>query len=117
MDISSIIYNWLDLIWIPITFIVLPRIQWLEALTVIICSSIMLRLQIEVAEIYGKGVGWTGWLPYDPYHKGLVVYSVIIAIYFLLMLFLVKHKWKAHFLLSLSVFFNAFIISSIVMAI
>lgn len=117
MDIPSILYNWLDLIWIPITFIVLPRIQWLEALIVIICSSIMLRLQIEVVETYGRVQGWTGWLPYDAYHKGLVTYSVIIAIYILLMLFLVKNKWKAHFLLSLSIFFNAFIISSIVMAI
>ena len=112
MDIVS---QWLDLIWIPIALIVLPRKQWIEALVLIICSAIMLRLQIDMVKQYGKPGGMTGWLSFELYHKGLVTYSVIIAIYIIASLMLYRHGWLIHLSLAIGVFFNAFILSTIVM--
>ena len=109
------IYQWLDLFWIPIVFLVLPKHQWVEALVVIICSVIMMRFQIELVEDLGFEEGFTGFLDFDPYKKALVTYSIIIMAYIVGMLILNKHNWRAHLVLSFSVFFNAFIISSIVL--
>ena len=109
------LYNWIDLLWIPVALLVLPRNQWLEALFVIFCAVIMLRLQVELVAVLGWDGGFTGYLPYDPYIKGLIAYSIIIAVYMILLLVLKLYKWRAHIILSVSVFFNAFIVSSIVM--
>lgn len=113
----DIIYQWLDLIWIPIALVVLPRKQWVEALVLIACSAVMLRLQIDMVEQYGKPGGITGWLPFDLYHKGLIAYSLVIVVYIIASLMLYRHGWLIHLSLAIGVFFNAFIISTIVMVI
>lgn len=109
--------QWLDLLWLPIPFLILPKHQWLEAFIVMICSSVMMRFQVELVEELGYKNGLTGYLPFDPYNKALITYSIIIALYIILMLILNKYNWRAHIVLSFSIFFNAFIISSIVLAI
>lgn len=116
-EVINWLVDWLDLLWIPVALVILPRFQWLEALSMIICAAIMLRMQVELAQGAGAEYGLTGWLVYPAFYKGMAVYSAAIALYIILMLVLVRYHWRAHILLSFSVFFNAFILSSIVIAI
>lgn len=110
------IFPWLDLLWIPLALLVLPKMQWLESCAVIICSAIMLRLQVEMFDGFGYSNGVFGFLPYDIFIKGMVAYSLIIALYMIAILILNQYRWRAHIVLSLSVFFNASIFSAIIMA-
>lgn len=111
------LYNWIDLLWIPIALIVLPLRQWIEALTLIICCVIMLRLQIETLDAYDFNGGLTGWFDFDLYHKGLFAYSLVIAAYLILALILYRHGWFIHLSWAIGIFFQAFIFSSLIMII
>lgn len=114
-EISSLVYNWLDLFWIPLALIVLPKNQWLESMTLIICSIIMLRLQIETLSQYNFQEGFTGWFDFDLYHKGLFAYSLVIAAFMILSLILQKNGWIIHLSWVIGIVFQALIFSTIIM--
>jgi hypothetical protein len=109
--------GWLDVVWIPVAAMAVHTGQRLKAVAFVVLCMIVMRLQIEIVESTGFRKGFTGLLDSSLYHRGLVTYGIFITIYLLLSYFSPYTKGVIYLAASISIFFMAFLVSSIVMII
>ena len=109
--------EWLDAVWIPVAALVVHKGQKLKAVAFVVLCMMVMRLQIEIVESTGFRKGFTGLMDASLYHRGLIVYGVFITIYLLLSYFSPYTKGVIYLAASISIFFMAFLVSSIVMII
>ena len=109
--------EWLDVVWIPVAALVVHKGQKLKAVAFVVLCMMVMRLQIEIVESTGFRKGFTGLMDASLYHRGLIVYGVFITIYLLLSYFSPYTKGVIYLAASISIFFMAFLVSSIVMII
>ncbi len=107
--------EWVDLLWLPVAVLIVHKAQKLKALFFVIICIASLRLQMEIMASTGFNSGFTGWIKMDSFQRGLIVYSVFIAIYLLLSYLSPYTKGPIYLAASLSIFFMAFISSSLIM--
>jgi hypothetical protein len=108
--------GWIDAIWIPIAALAVEGIdRRIKAAAFVIVCMMGLRLQIEILNSTGFGNGITGWLDMSPYHRGVIVYSIIIAANLLLVHFFPATRGVFYISLSLGLFFIGFAASSLFM--
>lgn len=109
--------NWLDAIWLPVAAVVVHKGQKLKALVFIIVCMLTMRLQIEIIQSTGFKSGFTGLWNASLYHRGLIVYAVFTTLYLLLSYFSPYTRGVIYLAASISIFFMAFVASSLVMLI
>ena len=109
------IYQWIDLIWIPLGFFAVHKEQRGWTIGYIIGCMMMMRLQVEVMQEIGYPTGISGLLNYQVFDKGLIVYSIFYALYLVLGHYSPNTKGPVFMAASISLFFTAFFVSSIVM--
>ncbi len=109
--------GWLDVIWIPVAALAVNAGQRLKAVAFVILCMLVMRLQIEIVESTGFRKGFTGLWDMSLYHRGLLTYGIFITIYLLLSYFSPYTKGVIYLAASISIFFMAFLVSSIVMII
>lgn len=111
----SVVYPWLDLIWIPVTLLVLQKGQWLKTICFILACVLALRLQVELMEDIGFPNGFLSLMDYPLLERGFVTYGLCIA-GFLLMAYYSRNENAYVFIAaSISTFMVSFIISSVVL--
>ena len=115
--IHVFVENWLDAIWIPIAAIAVHKGQRLKAMAFVGLCMLVMRLQIEIVQSTGFKTGFTGLWNASLYHRGLVTYSLFIMIYLLLSYFSPYTRGVIYLAASISIFFMAFVASSIIMII
>lgn len=109
--------NWIDLLWLPVAVLVVhPGQRWKAGLFVILCALVM-RLQIDIVNSTGFKTGFTGLMDAPLYTRGLVVYSLFILVYLILSYYSPATRGSIYLAASLSLFFMAFIASTVVMVI
>ena len=109
--------SWIDAVWIPIAALAVHKGQRLKAMAfVILCMSVM-RLQLGIIHSLGFDKGATGLWDASLYHRGLVTYSVFIMLFLVLSYFSPYTKGVIYLAASLSIFFMAFTVSSLIMVI
>ena len=109
--------GWLDVIWIPVAALAVHNGQRLKAVAFVVLCMMVMRLQIEIVESTGFRKGFTGLMDASLYHRGLIVYGVFITIYLLLSYFSPYTRGVIYLAASISIFFMAFLVSSIVLII
>lgn len=109
--------GWLDAVWIPVALLVVHKGQKLKAAAFVGLCMLVMRLQIEIVESTGFSKGFTRLMESSLYHRGLVVYGAFITIYLLLSYFSPYTRGVIYLAASISIFFMAFLVSSIVMII
>lgn len=106
--------HWLDAIWIPVSWFLVQPAQRLRTLLFIALSMVGMRLQVEVAMASGF-TGWLGWLSIAPFQRGLAVYSFFIGLFLILTIFSPQTRGPIFMAASLSIFFMAFFVTSVIM--
>ncbi|AGH99016.1 hypothetical protein [Micavibrio aeruginosavorus] len=81
---TALLYQWIDLIWIPIAMVVVHRGQVLKSLAFILACILTLRTQIEIMTSIGKPNGILGWLDMGLYERGLIIYGLLIGVFLVL---------------------------------
>ena len=111
------ILNYIDLIWIPIVFFAVGKRHRFYAVGFVIACAFMLRMQYELLEEWGFGEeGFPNMLlDSNPFIRGIITYSVFNGLFTVLSLYSKKTDPIIYMAAAISIFFMAFIISSIVM--
>lgn len=110
-----LVSGWMDVLWLPLAAFVVHKGQKLKALFFVVVCISSLRLQMEIMESTGYNAGFTGWFKMDSFHRGMIVYSIFIGIYLILSCLSPYTKGPIYLAASLSIFFMAFVASSLIM--
>lgn len=112
---QTVIPQWLDLIWLPIGWFIVGKAYRLKTLAFIVTCLLTLRTQVELMDSIAHPFGFTGMMHADALTRGMIVYSVIIALFLLLAHFSPNTKPIVFFSVSLTFYVAAFCVSMIVM--
>ena len=115
MGWESIIFNHIDMVWVPVALLALHRGQKLwGALFVAACAFVM-RLQIELMQSIGYGRGFFHLMEAPLYIRGLITYAAFIAFFLILAYFSPKSDKFVLIAAAITIFVVAFCVSSVVM--
>jgi hypothetical protein len=107
--------EWADLTWLPLAIFIVHKGQKIKACAFIIVCMIVMRLQIQTFEMMGLTKGVTGFFDWPLMHRGYAVYGVFIFLFLILSYFSPYTRGPIYMAASLSIFFMAFTVSSIVL--
>lgn len=111
------VWEWLDIMWIPLALMIVHRAQKIKACAFILVCMIVLRLQIDIAESLGLRKGVTGFLDWPLIMRGYAVYGFFIFLFLVLSYFSPRTRGAVYLAASLTIFFMAFAVSSIVLVV
>jgi len=109
------IYQWLDLIWLPIGLFVVNKDQRLWVLGFFAGCMLMMRMQVELMHATGFPTGFVNLLNSQAFDRGLVIYSVFYVLYLVMAHYSPNTKGPIFVAGSISIFFMAFFTSSLIM--
>lgn len=109
--------TWADATWLLLVPFAVHKGQLVKAIAFVAVCMIVMRLQIEIVQSFGFDQGFTGLMTSSLYHRGLLVYGIFTGLYLLLSWLSPGTKGAIYLAASLSIFFMAFTISSILMII
>ncbi|PJB71370.1 MAG: hypothetical protein CO093_05320 [Alphaproteobacteria bacterium CG_4_9_14_3_um_filter_47_13] len=112
---GALIYQWIDLIWLPIGWFAVPKQHRFKTLAFIITCILTLRTQVELVESTGFNTGFLPFLDTPVYMRGLIIYSILIAFFLVLAHFSAATHKIVFLTASLAIFFFAFMVSMVVM--
>lgn len=107
--------EWADMTWLPLSLLIVHKGQKIKACAFIIVCMIVMRLQIQTFEMMGLTKGVTGFFDWPLMHRGYTVYGVFIFLFLILSYFSPYTRGPIYLAASLSIFFMAFTVSSIVL--
>jgi hypothetical protein len=109
--------EWVDLVWLPISLVlVAPKHRVIAACFILACL-LTLREQISLMASTGHPTGIVPWLTGPPLFRGQVTYGIIIALYLLLLHFSHKSLMPVVLAASIVIYILAFAISMVILAI
>jgi hypothetical protein len=110
-----LVWHYLDAFWLPLALCIVHKGQRLKAIGFMLLCMVVLRLQIEIVESTGFAKGVTGLIDWPLIVRGYVVYGLFFALYLLLSYLSPFTRGAIYLAASLSIFFVAFTVSSIVL--
>lgn len=111
------ISNWLDALWIPVALFAVHKGQKLKALFFVLVCMGVLRLQVEVMRSINHASGFTGLIGMDAFKRGMIVYAVFILFYLAISWYSPGSRGAIYLAASMTIFFAAFLVSSLAMLI
>ena len=115
-QISGAVYHYIDFLWLPVAWFVVPKKHRWYALAFVITGIATLRAQVELMESTGYETGFLPIMTSNVYPRGLIVWSVIIALFMVLAHFSPKTREIVFFAAALSIYILAFCFSMLLMA-
>lgn len=109
------VWEWLDITWIPLAWMIVHRSQRLKATGFILLCMAVLRLQIDIAHSFGASKGLTGFFDWPLILRGYATYGFFIFLFLVLSYFSPRTRGAVYLAASLTIFFMAFAVSSIVL--
>ena len=109
--------HWADALWIPLALLTVHKGQRLKAAGFVILCMLVLRLQIDIMQSFGFAGGFTGWLDWPLLYRGFAVYGFFTLAYLILSWLSPFTRGAIYLAASLSIFFMAFTVSTIVFVI
>lgn len=115
-QISGFIYHYVDFLWLPVAWFTVAKQHRWYGQAFVLTSLVTLRTQVELM----KSTGYeTGFLPFMHSHifpRGMIAWSIIIALFLILAYFSPRTKPVIFFAASLSIYIFAFCFSMLLMA-
>lgn len=103
------------MIWLLAAMLITHKPQRIPAVIMVAGCMVMMRLQVELMEFIGYPHGLIGFMGSYVFYRGLAVYSVCYAVYLILAHYSPGSKGSIFVAASISMFFIAFFMSSVVM--
>lgn len=79
------IFQWIDVVWLPLGLAVVHKAQRPVAAAFFIGSMVMMRLLIEMMGAIGYPYGLIGLMDLSVQKRGLITYSVFYLLYIILL--------------------------------
>ena len=114
---QSLLYQWMDLLWLPVGLVVSYKGQRLKTAAFVLICVFTLRMQIELMAETGHEAGFFAFLDAGPYERGLVVYGLVIAFFLTLVHFSPNTRGAIFLAAAISMYMMGFFISMLVMLI
>lgn len=111
----SFIIQWIDVIWLILAVLVTQKGQRIVAGASVAACMLMMRMQVEFLASIGYQKGLVGLMDSHVFSRGIIVYSICYILYFLLALFSPQAKGSIMMAASITMFFAAFFVSSLIM--
>lgn len=108
--------HYVDFLWIPVAFIMVHKRHRTKAAVFVLACLMTFRTQVQLMESTGYVTGFLPILESHVYNRGLVAYSILIALYLILAYFSPRTAPIVFFAASLSVYILAFCITMLIMA-
>jgi hypothetical protein len=102
------IYQWLDLLWIPIGVFAVHKEQRIKTAVFIVTCIFTLRTQVKFGESFGFDTGVFSIIDSSLLYRGYVVYGFFIASFILLAFFSPKTEKIIVFAAAISMYLLAF---------
>ena len=115
MGWETVLFNHIDLLWVPVALFCLHKGQRLKAVLFVLVCAFAMRLQIELMQSIGYGRGFFRLMDTPLYIRGLVTYSVFILGFFIMSHFSPKTDSFVYIAASITIFIAAFCVSSLIM--
>lgn len=109
--------QWLDVVWLALAPLLVHKGQRLKAMAFMIICMVTLRLQVEIIQSTGFKNGFTGLIDLGLMARGFIVYGIFSGLYLLLSYLSPYTRGPIYLAASLTIFFMAFTVSSIVLII
>lgn len=114
---GQFLYQWLDLIWLPVAwFVVAKQHRWLMIAFIVVCGLTM-RTQVELMESTGFVTGMLPFLDMPMLTRGLLGYGIIIGIFLILAHFSQSTAKVVFLAASISLYIFAFCVNMVFMLI
>lgn len=111
----QIFMEWLDLLWVPIGFLVLHKGQRFKTALFVLSCVLTLRLQVELMQDIGFANGFVDLLDFPLLQRGFIVYGAFIAGFMMLSHYSKERDPYIFIAAAITVFFAAFCTSSLVL--
>lgn len=110
----DLLINWLDIIWIPIVFVIVGKKHWIKAICLVLACMFTLRLQIDLMEAIKHPSGIFSILDYPLLYRGYIVYGSFLGFFLSLSAFSKKENAYVYLAAAITIYFTAFCVSSVV---
>ncbi len=112
---SAFIYQWIDLIWLPIGwFAVHKRHRW-YILAFLVTCLVTFRTQLELMNGIGYPTGILSLMNSPLHTRGMIIYSIIFTLFLLLAHYSPGTRGVVFLAASISIYIFAFCVSMVVM--
>lgn len=111
----SLLYSWIDLIWIPIAWFVIGKGKKIKGILFVLSCVFTLRLQVELMQEIGKPTGILPFLDFPVLERGYLTYGVAISLFLLLSHYSRKEDPFVYIAAAITVYIAAFCLSSFIM--
>lgn len=112
---TDLLYQWIDLIWIPISIFIVHKHQRIKTVFFVLSCILTLRLQVELMEEIDKATGFFKIMDSYVFHRGLVLYGIVIALFLILAHFSPKTKPAVFLAAAISIYILSFAMSMLLM--
>lgn len=112
----SFIYQWIDLIWLPLGWFVVRKRHRFMTVAFIATCILTLRTQAELIDSTGYATGFLNLMDSPVLPRGMVVYGIIIMLFLILAYYSPRTKNVIFFAAALSIYILAFCLSLLIMS-
>lgn len=112
---GNILYQWLDLIWLPVAWFVVHKKHRGMALAFVAACILTLRTQVEMMRMSGLETGILPLLDGPLLSRGYIVYGIVICLFLILAYFSQTTEKMIFFTAVLSIYIFAVCISMVIM--
>ena len=109
------VWQWIDFVWIPIGLIVVNKKQRIMTVIFILTCLLTLRTQVELMESINFNTGILPLMKYSLLGRGMVVYSIVIALFLILARYSPSTRGYIFFACVLTIYIFAFTLSMLLM--
>ena len=112
---ALLIYQWIDLLWLPIAWFSVHKQHRIKGIIFVLTCMVTMRTQIELMESTGYGTGIMPLMDSPLYTRGLICYSIIYALFLVLAHYSPRTRKIVFFAAAISIYIFAFCSSMILM--
>lgn len=112
---GELIYQWIDLVWLPIGWFAVHKHQRVKVMAFIITCILTLRTQAELLDSTGYDEGYLPLMHSPVFTRGLIVYSIIIMLFLILAYLSPRTQGIVFFTASITIYIFAFCVSMVLM--
>lgn len=112
---QTLIYQWIDLLWLPIGLFVAHRGQRIKTAVFILTCILTLRTQLEIMTEIDHPQGFFGLWNLGLYERGLVIYGLLIMIFLILVHLSPRTKGAIFLVAMISLYIFGFCVSMLAM--
>jgi len=112
---GAFIYQWIDLIWLPVAWFAVHKRHRMQAMAFVVTCIVTLRTQVELMNYIGYGTGILPLMDSEIRARGLIAYGIIIGLFLILAYYSPRTRNIVFLAAAISVYLFAFCVSMTLM--